>query len=80
MKIEQVKNEEEYNVHLVRLASACPVHKANLHCPLREVRKKSFSEKIQWVNSLSLKTKQSIYQYHVICFSKDHPRDGAALL
>ena len=80
MKMKDEKTEAEYNLSLVRLASACPIHKDDTYCPLRDMRKKSFREKMLWIDCLSLKTKQSIYQYHLICFSRDDSNHGAALL
>ncbi len=64
------KTEELYEAKIVRLAYACPLHRKNLNCPLSEIRKKEFSEKIQWLNRLSFADKQEIYQRHTVCFSK----------
>ena len=38
--------------------------------PLKEVRKKKFTDKLTWFNSLSFLTKQSIHDYHLHCYLK----------
>ena len=63
-------SEEEYNAKLICLADVCPVRRKNVDCPLIEARKMQFSEKVQWLKTLSVQEKQEIYQYHVECFSK----------
>lgn len=62
--------EEEYQPKLIALAYSCPLEREYLHCPLKEVRTRSFSDKLKWLNSLSLPTKKTIYNYHLLCYAK----------
>ena len=65
-----VKTEEEYNACIISLLYDCPLYKYNPDCLLMEVRKKGFEEKFQWINRLTLQSKQSIYQDHMLCFAE----------
>ncbi|MCI5211828.1 MAG: hypothetical protein D3910_24310, partial [Candidatus Electrothrix sp. ATG2] len=76
----QKKTEEGYNAIIISLAYSCPCHLENPYCPVKEARKKNFSEKITWIKRLSLSTKQSIYQYHLLCSSKNRKKTEASLL
>jgi hypothetical protein len=62
---------EEFDSKLIALAYACPLEQEYSNCPLKKVRKKDFSKKMEWVNSLSLPTKKTIYKYHLLCLSKN---------
>ncbi|MDU9047718.1 MAG: hypothetical protein Q3M30_02635 [Candidatus Electrothrix sp. Rat3] len=64
-------SEEEYKTKLITLAYACPLEHEPHHCPLKQVRERNFSGKKQWINSLSLPTKQTIYKYHMACYAKN---------
>ncbi|WP_339135532.1 MAG: hypothetical protein WGN25_18175 [Candidatus Electrothrix sp. GW3-4] len=64
-------SEEEFKSKLIALAYACPLEQESPNCPLKKVREKNFSDKIKWVNSLSLPTKKTIYKYHLLCISKN---------
>jgi hypothetical protein len=64
-------SEEEYKSKLIGLAYTCPLEQEYPNCPLKEVRGKNFSDKIRWVNSLSLPTKKTIYKYHLLCYSRN---------
>jgi len=64
-------SEEEFKSKLIALSYACPLEKEGSNCPVKRVRGKNFSDKLKWVNSLSLPTKKTIYKYHLLCFSKN---------
>jgi hypothetical protein len=70
-----MKTEERFNYRIIKLAYACPLCMQNPHCPLKAVRKKQFNDKVAWFNSLSLLTKQTIYDYHVQCYQKHTEKD-----
>ena len=67
----RIKTEEGYNAIIISLVYSCPFHMENPYCPLKKVRRKNFTEKTKWINSLSLSTKQTIYQYHMLCYTKN---------
>lgn len=62
--------EEELNMMLLKLTYACPTNQKNLNCPLKEMRKKEFNERSNWINWLSFTEKQYIFQHHEICLSR----------
>lgn len=64
-------SEEEYKSKIIALSYACPLEQEDPHCPLKDVRKKSFQDKKKWLNSLSALTKKSIYKYHLLCYAKN---------
>jgi hypothetical protein len=64
------KTEEEYDARITSLAYSCPMYNQDSQCPLKEIRKKSFNQRIKWLSSLSLETKKNIYQNHLLCFFK----------
>lgn len=70
--MQQEKRENEYNSRIIKLSYACPLRLENPNCPLKEVRGKIFTDKIKWFNSLSLPTKETIYQYHAECYAKSN--------
>jgi hypothetical protein len=70
-----VETEEEFNTSIINLSYACPIHRENPNCPLRKAREKEFNDKLKWLGDLSLSTKQTICQYHMVCFSK-HQAQG----
>ena len=65
-----MKAEERCNYRIINLAYACPLCIDNPHCPLKEIRAKSFNDKIAWFNSLSSSTKWTIHNYHFHCYFK----------
>ncbi|MCI5145369.1 MAG: hypothetical protein D3923_07505 [Candidatus Electrothrix sp. AR3] len=64
-------SEEEYNAKFIGLADECPIHRLDPTCPLTDMRKMKFKQKLQWLRSLPLEKKKELYQYHIVCFSKD---------
>ncbi len=62
---------DEYDAKLISLTEACPVGRKNPSCPMSVARKKNFSEKLEWVNSLTPQEKKEIYEYHIKCFSRN---------
>ena len=68
----QKTTEEEYDIEIIKLANACPLHLENSYCPLKGVRRRELNGKAGWLNSLSLPTKKTIYSYHLLCYSKNY--------
>ncbi|MDU9050944.1 MAG: hypothetical protein Q3M30_19005 [Candidatus Electrothrix sp. Rat3] len=66
----QLKNEEDYNQKIIQLIYSCPCNQKKITCPLGDIRTKDFKKKIKWLKSLSLATKKTIYEYHLICYLK----------
>ncbi|MCI5142784.1 MAG: hypothetical protein D3909_13875 [Candidatus Electrothrix sp. ATG1] len=75
----RIRTEEGYNAIIISLSYNCPFHLKNPNCPLKEARKKNFEEKTKWLNKLSLSTKQTIYQYHMLCYSKNKKKKDEEL-
>ncbi|WP_339134878.1 MAG: hypothetical protein WGN25_16505 [Candidatus Electrothrix sp. GW3-4] len=71
-----MKKEDDYNNRVIELIYACPLNQKKGTCPLKRIRTKDFDKKIKWLKNLSLATKKSIYQYHLICYLKNKSTEG----
>ncbi|MCI5218835.1 MAG: hypothetical protein D3914_06510 [Candidatus Electrothrix sp. LOE2] len=65
-----LKEEKDYDHRIIQLIYSCPLNQKKRNCPFQSIRKKDFTRKIEWLKSLSLATKKSLYQYHLICCLK----------
>ncbi|MCW5203764.1 hypothetical protein VU11_06250 [Desulfobulbus sp. US2] len=76
----RLKKEEDYNQKIIQLIYSCPRNQKKTNCPLEDIRTKDFNQKIKWLKNLSLATKKSIYQYHLICYLKKKSTTGEIFL
>ncbi|MCI5166310.1 MAG: hypothetical protein D3903_09485 [Candidatus Electrothrix sp. GM3_4] len=65
-----LKKAEDYDKKIIQLIYSCPLNQKKTDCPFRKIRTKDFNKKTNWIKSLSLATKKSIYQYHLTCYLK----------
>lgn len=56
---------------LVGLTIACPRGEESADCPLYKMRQRTFSEKIEWVKSLSDTELSAAYGAHCACLEPD---------
>jgi CRISPR/Cas system CSM-associated protein Csm5 (group 7 of RAMP superfamily) len=75
-----LKEEKNYDYRIIQLIYSCPLNQKKRNCPFRKIRTKDFNKKIKWLKSLSLATKKSIYQYHLICYLKSISTTGELFL
>lgn len=75
-----LKEEKDYDLRIIQLIYSCPIRQQKRNCPFQRIRKKDFNKKIKWLKSLSLATKKSIYQYHLICYLKAKSKKGGLLV
>ena len=71
-----LKEEKDYDHRIIQLIYSCPLSQKKSNCPLKHIREKTFNQKTKWLQSLSLATKKSIYQYHLICCLKNSSTKG----
>ncbi|WP_446008066.1 hypothetical protein [Candidatus Electrothrix sp.] len=72
-------SEEEYRSKLIALAYACPLDQDHPDCPLKTIRKRGFTGKMKWIDSLSLPTKKTLYKYHLLCYAKHKKKEEAGV-
>ncbi|MCI5162639.1 MAG: hypothetical protein D3917_11610 [Candidatus Electrothrix sp. AX5] len=75
-----LKKAEDYDKKIIQLIYSCPLNQKKTNCPFRKIRTKDFNKKTNWIKSLSLTTKKSIYQYHLVCYLKSMSTKRAFLL
>ena len=66
----QEETEEECNRKIIKLAHSCPLYLKNPNCPLKDVRKREFADRVKWLGRLSFPTKKTIYLFHLLCYYK----------
>jgi len=59
---------DELRASLLSLAEVCPVEECNPQdCPLYQLRKKKFTERLKWLNALSEADLSYLAAYHAVC-------------
>ncbi|GEM_PF-5894971 len=54
---------------VIGLAMDCPINNQQNNCPLKELRKYSFEDRIKKINEMDHKTRVKIYLHHRNCLS-----------